>query len=122
MSHSQKHARILGKVVAEAKSIPAEQLYSQYQMLFTEALRLKTTIKKNINVLQHMMGYFKKQLSADEKRELLESIEQYRNEYIPLIVPLTLLKHYIRKYDQPYLQDQLYLNPHPLELKLRNHA
>jgi uncharacterized protein YbgA (DUF1722 family) len=108
--------------VAEAKSIPAEQLYSQYQMLFTEALRLKTTIKKNINVLQHMMGYFKKQLSADEKRELLETIEQYRNEYIPLIVPLTLLKHYIRKYNQPYLQDQLYLNPHPLELKLRNHA
>jgi uncharacterized protein YbgA (DUF1722 family) len=122
LSHSQKHARILGKLVAEAKNIPAEHLYSQYQMLFTEALKLKTTIKKNINVLQHMMGYFKKQLSADEKRELLETIEQYRNEYIPLIVPVTLLKHYVRKYDQPYLKQQLYLNPHPIELKLRNHA
>jgi len=52
MSHSQKHARILGKLVAEAKNVPAEELYSQYQMLFMEALRLKTTIKKNINVLQ----------------------------------------------------------------------
>ena len=121
-SHSPKHASILGKLVAEAKSIPAEELYSQYQTLFTEALRLKTTIKKNINVLQHMMGYFKKQLSTDEKRELLETIELYRNEYVPLIVPVTLLKHYVRKYDQPYLKEQLYLNPHPIELKLRNHA
>ena len=122
LSHSQKHSRILGKLVAEAKNIPAEQLYSKYQLIFTEALRLKTTIKKNINVLQHMMGYFKKQLSADEKRELLETIDQYRNEYIPLIVPITLIKHYVRKYDQPYLKQQLYLNPHPIELKLRNHA
>jgi uncharacterized protein YbgA (DUF1722 family)/uncharacterized protein YbbK (DUF523 family) len=122
LSHSQKHSRILGKLVAEAKNIPAEQLYSQYQLIFTEALQLKTTIKKNINVLQHMMGYFKKQLSADEKRELLETIDQYRNEYIPLIVPITLIKHYVRKYDQPYLKQQLYLNPHPIELKLRNHA
>ena len=122
LSHSQKHSTILGKLVAEAKNIPAEQLYSQYQMFFMEALRLKTTIKKNINVLQHMMGYFKRQLSADEKQELLETIDQYRSEYIPLIVPVTLIKHYVRKYDQTYLQQQLYLNPHPLELKLRNHA
>ena len=122
MSHSQKHLRFLGKLVAEAKKIPAEQLYSQYQMFFMEALRLKTTIKKNINVLQHMMGYFKKQLSADEKRELLETIDHYRNEYIPLIVPVTLIMHYVRKYDQTYLKEQLYLNPHPIELKLRNHA
>ena len=121
-SHSQKHARILGKLVAESKYIPAEELYAQYQTLFTDALRLRTTIRKNINVLQHMMGYFKKQLSADEKRELLETIELYRNEYVPLIVPVTLLKHYVRKYDQPYLKEQLYLNPHPIELKLRNHA
>ena len=117
-----KRWRELGKLVAEAKSIPAEELYTQYQMLFMEALLLKTTIKKNINVLQHMMGYFKKQLSTDEKRELLETIELYRNEYVPLIVPVTLLKHYVRKYDQPYLKEQLYLNPHPIELKLRNHA
>ncbi len=87
-----------------------------------EALKLKTTVKKNINVLQHMMGYFKKQLSADEKHELLETFDQYRGGYIPLIVPLTLISHYVRKYDQPYLKQQVYLNPHPVELKLRNHA
>ena len=122
LSHSQKHSRILGKLVAAAKSISPKQLYPQYQALFMEALQLKTTVKKNINVLEHMMGYFKKQLSADEKQELLETFNQYREGYIPLIVPLTLIKHYVRKYDQPYLKQQVYLNPHPVELKLRNHA
>ena len=84
-----------------------------------EALALKTTVKKNNNVLQHLMGYFKKQLTADEKQELLEVFEQYRNGYVPLLVPLTLINHYVRKYDQPYLKIQTYLNPHPVELKLR---
>jgi uncharacterized protein YbgA (DUF1722 family) len=83
---------------------------------------LKTTPKKNANVLQHMMGYFKEQLSADEKQEMLEVIDHYRQEYIPLIVPITLIRHYVRKYDQPYLKEQVYLNPHPLELQLRNHV
>jgi uncharacterized protein YbgA (DUF1722 family) len=87
-----------------------------------EALSLKTTINKNINVLQHLMGYFKKQLSSDEKQELLEILDQYRNERVPLIVPVTLINHYVRKYDQPYLKQQTYLNPHPLELKLRTHV
>ena len=68
------------------------------------------------------MGYFKKQLSGDEKQELLEIFDQYRNEHVPLIVPMTLINHYVRKYDQPYLKQQTYLNPHPLELKLRNHV
>jgi len=122
LSHSQKHARILGKVVADAKKIPPGKLYSQYQTLFMEALNLKTTTKKNVNVLQHMMGYFKKQLSADEKQELLEVIDEYRHGFTPLIVPITLMKHYVRKYSQPYLRQQLYLNPHPVELKLRNHV
>ena len=122
LSHSQKHSRILGKLVAAAKSISPKQLYPQYQSLFMEALKLKAAVKKNINVLQHMMGYFKKQLSADEKHELLETFDQYREGYIPLIVPLTLIKHYVGKYDQPYLKQQVYLNPHPIELKLRNHA
>jgi len=70
-------------------------------------------------VLQHLMGYFKKQLTSDEKQELLEVFGQYNREYVPLLVPLTLINHYVRKYDQPYLKTQTYLNPHPLELKLR---
>jgi len=73
-------------------------------------------------VLQHMMGYFKRELTADEKQEVLEVINGYHEGMVPLIVPITLLKHYVRKYDEPYLKDQVYLNPHPVELKLRNHV
>jgi uncharacterized protein YbgA (DUF1722 family) len=112
----------MGKLVAKAKELPIKKLYQQYQAILMEALKLKTTPKKNANVLQHMMGYFKEQLSADEKQELLEVIDHYRQEYIPLIVPITLIQHYVRKYDQPYLKEQVYLNPHPLELQLRNHV
>ena len=122
MSHSPKHHRMMGKLVAEGKALPLSELYDQYESLLMEALRLKTTLKKNINVLQHIMGYFKKQLSPDEKQELLEIIEQYRQEHVPLIVPVTLLNHYVRKYQQPYLAQQVYLNPHPIALKLRNHV
>ncbi len=122
LSHSPKHYQIMGKLVAKAKEIPIKELYQQYQNILMEALQLKTTPKKNANVLMHMMGYFREQLSSDEKQELLEVIENYRQEYIPLIVPITLINHYVRKYDQPYLKQQVYLNPHPLELQLRNHV
>jgi uncharacterized protein YbgA (DUF1722 family)/uncharacterized protein YbbK (DUF523 family) len=122
LSHSPKHYQMMGKLVAKAKEIPTKELYQQYQAILMEALQLKTTPKKNTNVLQHMMGYFKEQLSSDEKKELLEVIDHYRQEYIPLIVPVTLIQHYVRKYDQPYLKKQTYLNPHPLELQLRNHV
>jgi uncharacterized protein YbgA (DUF1722 family)/uncharacterized protein YbbK (DUF523 family) len=122
MAHSPKHYGLLGKLVARGKEIPLREVYEQYQTLLMEALRLKSTVKKNINVLLHVMGYFKKNLSAAEKEELLEIINNYRQEYIPLIVPITLLKHFVRKYDQGYLENQYYLDPHPLELKLRNHV
>jgi uncharacterized protein YbgA (DUF1722 family) len=122
LSHSPKHYQIMGKLVAQAKDIPLKNLYHQYQNILMEALQLKTTPKKNANVLMHMMGYFKVELSSGEKKELLEVIENYRQEYIPLIVPITLINHYVRKYDQPYLKQQVYLNPHPSELQLRNHV
>jgi uncharacterized protein YbgA (DUF1722 family)/uncharacterized protein YbbK (DUF523 family) len=122
LSHSPKHYQIMGKLVARAIDFPLKDLYQQYQTLLMESLELKTTPKKNANVLQHMMGYFREQLSPDEKQELLEVIDYYREGYIPLIVPITLINHYVRKYDQPYLKQQIYLNPHPLELQLRNHV
>jgi uncharacterized protein YbgA (DUF1722 family) len=87
-----------------------------------EALRLKSTPKKNANVITHILGYFKRQLTADEKQELLEIVGLYREGTVPLIVPITLVNHYVRKYNQPYLKEQYYLHPHPLELQLRNHV
>ena len=122
LSHSPKHYQTMGKLVAKAKDLPLKELYQKYQTLLMESLGLKTTPKKNANVLQHMMGYFKEQLSSDEKQELLEVVDHYRKEYLPLIVPITLISHYVRKYDQLYLKQQVCLNPHPLELQLRNHV
>ena len=122
LSHSEKHHRTMGKLVAAGKGMPLKELYAQYEIMLMESLRLKTTPKKNSNVLMHMMGYFKKQLAKDEKQELLEIIHQYHDGYIPLIVPITLINHYVRKYNQFYLGRQTYLHPHPLELQLRNHV
>ncbi len=122
MAHSPKYYQALGQWVAQGKGVSLDDLLLQYQELLSSALRQKPTNKKNANVLQHILGYFKKDLSADEKQEALEVIENYALGLVPLIVPVTLLNHYIRKYHQPYLRDQYYLNPHPLELQLRNHA
>lgn len=122
LSHSPKHYRAMGKLVAAGKTLARDELYRQYEIQFVEALRLRTTVKKNVNVLYHLLGYFKQDISADEKQEMLELIERYHRELVPLIVPITLINHYVRKYEQPYLQQQFYLNPHPVELKLRNHA
>jgi len=122
LSHNPKHHQIMGKLVAKAKEVQWKDLQEEYQRLLLEALSLKTSPKKNSNVLQHILGYFKDQLSGDEKKELLEIIDRYREGMIPLIVPITLVNHYVRKYDQPYLKDQWYLRPHPVELQLRNHV
>ncbi|MFN3534193.1 MAG: YbgA family protein [Desulfatiglandales bacterium] len=122
LSHSQRHYRELGKLVAQGKDMDMERLWGRYETLLMEALRLKATPKKHYNVLLHIMGYFKKELSADEKGELLEVFGAYRDGLVPLIVPITLINHYVRKYNQPYLKEQVYLNPHPLALQLRNHV
>lgn len=121
MAHSQEKARQMGKLVAAAKQIGPEEFYRKYEEALIEAMRIKPTIKEHINVLHHILGYFKKELSPDEKQELLEIFEQFRSGYVPLLVPMTLINHYARKYDQPYLRQQTYLNPHPIELKLRTY-
>jgi len=87
-----------------------------------EGLQLLATAKKNTNVLSHIAGYFKSVLSSEDKRELLEVIENYHKGYVPLIVPIVLINHYVRKFDESYLKEQFYLNPHPIELMLRNHV
>lgn len=122
LSHSPRHYRSMGKLVARAGDTPMEKLIPEYQSLLLEGLRLKTTGKKNLNVLQHLMGYFKNELTKDEKQELLEIFDLYARGTVPLIVPITLINHYVRKYDQPYLREQHYLSPHPVELQLRNHV
>ncbi len=121
LSHNQELYRKLGKLVAQGKTLEPDQLFDTYEKILLKALKLKTTIKKNINVLHHILGYFKQNLAGSEKQELLTIIDQYRSGYVPLIVPITLIRHYVMKYDQPWLKLQTYLNPHPFELKLRNY-
>lgn len=121
LSHSTDIYRALGKITATVRKSEFQKALDDYQALLMKAMKLKATVKKQTNVLQHMMGYFKNILSSDEKKEVLEVIDQYHDEQVPLIVPLTLIKHFVRKYDQPYLKEQIYLDPHPIELKLRNH-
>jgi uncharacterized protein YbgA (DUF1722 family)/uncharacterized protein YbbK (DUF523 family) len=122
LAHSTKHYNEMGRLVAHGKDMSLKELYAEHQRLFMEALKLKATPKKNANVLMHMVGYFKDRLTGDEKHELIENIEAYRKEMLPLIVPVTLINHYVRKYDEPYLKEQFYLHPHPMELQLRNHC
>jgi uncharacterized protein YbgA (DUF1722 family)/uncharacterized protein YbbK (DUF523 family) len=122
LAHSNRHYQEMGRLVAAAKKMPSQKLFEDYGKLLMEGLKIRSTSKKNTNVLMHMAGYFKEQLTADEKAELIEILDRYRRELIPLIVPITLIQHYVRKFDQPYLRDQCYLNPHPVELQLRNHV
>ena len=121
LSHNQDLYRQMGKLVAGGKNMDLDELFDAYEKILLKALGLMSTVKKHINVLQHIMGYFKKELTADEKQELLTLFDKYRDGYVPLIVPITLIRHYVLKYHQPWLEKQTYLDPHPFELKLRNY-
>jgi len=122
LAHSVKHSGMMKKLVARAPKNPVKELYAQYQSLLLEALRLKVTPNKNVGILQHIVGCLKKQLSPDERKKLLEVINSYRQGDLPLIVPITLLNHYVHRYDLPYLREQYYLYPHPIELQFKNHV
>lgn len=122
MAHSPKLLQQMGSLVANSTDLPAGELMIRYERLLLEVMALKPTAAKHTNVLHHAMGYFKKNLASEEKQELLEIVDRYRNGLIPLVVPATLIVHYIRKYDEPYLKKQTYFNPHPMELQLRNHV
>ena len=112
----------MGQLVADAKKIKTAELKTRYSKLFMAALTYKSTPKKNTDVLLHMTRFLKKILTREEKKNILSVIEDYRNELLPLVVPVTLIYHQVKKHNIEYLLDQVYLNPHPKELMLRNHV
>ncbi len=120
LAHSPKHYENLGKLVANQKRYAPSELKEIYGTLFLEALKVKSTVKKNVNVLQHILGYLKDHLTPEDKQDIISSISDYSRALVPLVVPLTLISHYIKKFDITYIRDQVYLNPHPKELLLRN--
>jgi len=122
LAHSPQQYEVLGRLVGQAHQHRPKELACRYGELFMKALAVKATVRKHVNVLQHILGYFKERLGAHEKAELLGVIGDYHHGLTPLIVPLTLIKHYVQIFDVSYIRDQVYLNPHPKELMLRNHV
>lgn len=122
LTHSRSHYAALGKLVASAGQFTPSQLAQEYGELFMEALKVKATVKKHVNVLQHLAGHLKRYLNAEQRADLQDTIHDYHRQLSPLAVPLTLIKHYVRTQKIPYLEDQVYLHPHPKELMLRNHV
>jgi uncharacterized protein YbgA (DUF1722 family) len=122
MAHSPDAYQKLGRLVARAGGLPKREVQRRYTHGFMTALAAIATPGRHANVLQHIAGYFKDALDSASKAELLGAIDDYRRELVPLMVPLTLVRHYVRVLDVPYLAGQLYLDPHPKELMLRNHV
>jgi uncharacterized protein YbgA (DUF1722 family)/uncharacterized protein YbbK (DUF523 family) len=122
MAHSPRMDGDLGRLVANAHTVPRPALSARYGTGFMGALRVIATPSRHANVLRHMTGYFRDQLDGDSRRELLVLIADYQRGLVPLIVPLTLIRHYVRGFRIAYLEGQVYLDPHPKELMLRNHV
>lgn len=122
LAHSPKHYKILGQLVAQIKRYRPENFKEKYIESFMRALSIKSTIRKNVNVMQHIVGFLKPYLDRNARADIIKVIENYRSGLVPLIVPLTLIKHYVKLYDIDYIKDQVYLSPHPEELMLRNHV
>ncbi len=122
LAHSPEIYREMGRLVAGAKAVDRVALEREYRERFMTALAAMATTRKHTNVLLHMAGHFKGLLADDEREELLTSVDDYRKGLLPLIVPLTLIKHHVRRHRVEYLAGQVYLDPHPKELMLRNHV
>jgi uncharacterized protein YbgA (DUF1722 family) len=122
LAHSPAHYQSLGRLVARGKSLPRPQLRERYELEFMTALRALATPRRHVNVLDHMTGYFRDRLDAAARAELRDLIGDYGKGLVPLIVPLTMVRHYVRQLEVEYLATQVYLEPHPKELMLRNHV
>ena len=122
LAHSRRGYDGLGALVATASKLPRADVQRQYEALFMETLRIPATTRRHANVLLHMAGHLKRRLDDASKRELLACIDEYRTGLVPLVVPLTLIRHYVRAFEISYLAGQTYLEPHPRELRLRNHG
>jgi len=122
LAHDPAAYRALGPLVAAARGRPRAEVSREYGEAFMRGLAKLATPGKHANVLQHMAGYFKDLLPPEEKRELHEATADFRRGLVPLVVPLTLFGHHVRRHGVAWLQGQTYLEPHPKELMLRNHV
>lgn len=119
MAHHPSSYRELGRLVANIKDYEIEHFYDLYRKGLMQAMSHRASRKNNTNVLMHIQGYFKRYLDKKEKAELRNVIDDYRVGVLPLLAPLTLIKHYLSTHPDEYLEQQKFLEPHPQELRLR---
>jgi uncharacterized protein YbgA (DUF1722 family)/uncharacterized protein YbbK (DUF523 family) len=122
LAHDPKRYQELGRLVAASKSRERGELREEYTREYMQAFAVAATRAKHVNVLQHMAGFLRDVLGAAARREIAATLDDYRQALLPLVVPVTLLRHYVRVHDIEYLAGQTYLEPHPRELMLRNHS
>jgi uncharacterized protein YbgA (DUF1722 family)/uncharacterized protein YbbK (DUF523 family) len=121
-AHAPAAEKELGRLVASAKGRPRAEVAGEYRRIFLAALARPAPRRRHVNVLQHMLGHFRDVLDAPTRQALQATVEEYRQGLVPLVVPVTLLRHYVDLRSIAYLQRQTYLEPHPRELLLRNHV
>ncbi len=122
LAHNQAAYRRLGPLVAGAGRWPSDELLAQYGAQFMAALGRHASVGSHVNVLQHLAGYLKERLDDADRGELHEAIDAYHQRRAPRLVPLTLLRHHLRRTPHPWATAQTYLNPDPREQVLLNHA
>jgi uncharacterized protein YbgA (DUF1722 family)/uncharacterized protein YbbK (DUF523 family) len=122
LSHSRRGYAELGRLVASAVTHERRNLSVTYQRLFMTTLGRLATPGRHADVMMHAVGHLKRLIQTRDRDELVEAIEEHRRGIVPLVVPITLIRHHVRRHDVGYLKDQTYLEPHPRELALRNHV
>jgi uncharacterized protein YbgA (DUF1722 family)/uncharacterized protein YbbK (DUF523 family) len=122
LAHDEGRYRRLGRLVAAVGDATPAAFYDAYGTLFMEALAVPATTRRHVNVLEHVAGFVSDRIAVDERKELVEVIADFRKGLVPLVVPLTLLRHHARRHAVDYVLGQTYLEPHPKELMLRNHV
>jgi uncharacterized protein YbgA (DUF1722 family)/uncharacterized protein YbbK (DUF523 family) len=122
LAHSRAGYTELGRLVADMKARRPADVAEAYEGIFMRTLSRAATPGRHADVMMHIVGHLKKTIDAGDRQELLESIDGHRRGAVPLVVPITLIRHHVRRHDVAYLRDQTYLDPHPRELALRNHV
>jgi uncharacterized protein YbgA (DUF1722 family)/uncharacterized protein YbbK (DUF523 family) len=122
LAHEPRGYRALGRLVARAGALRRTELAARYGRAFMEVLARPATPRRHVDVLQHVLGWFRKRLDPGARAELSALIEDYRRGRVPLTVPITLVRHHVQALGIPYLADQVYLDPHPRERMRRNHV
>jgi uncharacterized protein YbgA (DUF1722 family) len=122
LAHSAQHYQLLGRLVARVNEYRPKEFLERYGSSFMDALAVKATRRKHVNVLHHLVGHMKARLAANERGELDALMSEYRGGLVPLVAPIGLLRHYADRYEIDYVRTQIYVNPHPKEIQLRNHV